>query len=213
MGMEIRQYRGNTSWKICVFVHACACKCLYSKHRNHHRWVCYLVPASFIHLFFKDKRGFIWMIHYLSSQLIQTLIFGKKHNCQGFSLHYVSRVLYLLLETKLKSTFPSSTAVTHLLFRSSSVHWLQINGRQVLWWIQPAFIVCLLSHLCKCLHCLHQRSYYCGSFGKGGRGVGIGDTRISRTVVLFVKAWLVECEHEANTILVWSMLMKSSLSV
>lgn len=77
------------------------------------------------------------------------------------SLHYVSHFLFALLWNKLKRSLSSSTAVTHVsfIFRALycdselklDVHWLQINGRRMPWWIQCCFCIFYVNIYAACI--------------------------------------------------------------
>ena len=78
-------------WR-CVCVCVCVWVCVrVSKHWNHHRWVCYSVPASSSHSCCKDEKASTFVIQCVSSLVIQTLKFSGKHTCQRhfFTLHII----------------------------------------------------------------------------------------------------------------------------
>lgn len=104
MDMEIRQCLGNKSLRICVSLEVCACVCVITNG-------CAL-QYGILFMLLLQGQDYIFVIHYFSSLLIQTLIFCKKHIC----LNVIAHTFYLLCSEQNWKALPTPPLLWLILF-------------------------------------------------------------------------------------------------
>ncbi len=123
--MEIRQYLGNKSLRICVSLEVCVCVfvCVGQALKSSQMGVLFSI-SLFLTLLLQGQRR----LHLCDSLSLLSTHSVENISVKGISLHYISHFLFAFLHCS-DSFFLDFQCIIVLKL---DVHWLQVSGKQVL---------------------------------------------------------------------------------